>query len=116
MKRALTATSEAQVEAAADLVQREGTCCWGYPPIVASGVNATTLHYGVNDAPVDRKGLFLMDMGAEVDGYSCDITRTFPASGKVSPDQRAVYEAARASATPTTPPSPSSAASWSSSD
>jgi Xaa-Pro aminopeptidase len=93
MKRALTATNEAQVEVAADSVAREGTCCWGYPPIVASGANATTLHYMVNDAPVDRKGLFLMDMGAEVDGYSCDITRTFPASGKFSPDQRAVYEA-----------------------
>jgi Xaa-Pro aminopeptidase len=93
MKRALTATSEAQVEAAADLVQRESTCCWGYPPIVASGVNATTLHYDVNDAPVDRKGLFLMDMGAEVDGYSADVTRTFPPSGKFSPDQRALYEA-----------------------
>jgi Xaa-Pro aminopeptidase len=93
MRRALTATSEAQVEAAADLVQREGTCCWGYPPIVASGPNATTLHYDVNDAPVVRNGLFLMDMGAEVDGYSCDITRTFPASGKFSPDQRALYEA-----------------------
>ena len=93
MKRALTAPSEAQVEVAADSVVREQTCCWGYPPIVASGANATTLHYTVNDAPVDRKGLFLMDMGAEVEGYSCDVTRTFPASGKFSADQRAVYEA-----------------------
>ena len=93
MRRALTATSEGQVEAIADLTMRESTCCWGYPPIVASGANATTLHYQVNDAPVDRKGLFLMDMGAEVDGYSADVTRTFPASGRFSPDQRAVYEA-----------------------
>ena len=93
MKRALTATNEAQVEATADFTVRESTCCWGYPPIVASGANATTLHYQVNDAPVDRKGLFLMDMGAEVDGYSADVTRTFPASGKFSPDQRAMYEA-----------------------
>ena len=93
MKRALVATSEAQVEATADFVVREATCCWGYPPIVASGVHATTLHYDVNDAPIDRKGLFLMDMGAEVDGYSCDVTRTMPASGKFTPDQRAVYEA-----------------------
>src|SRR5438105_4300074 len=93
MKRALTATNEAQVEATADFVVRESTCCWGYPPIVASGANATTLHYDVNDAPVDSKGLFLMDMGAEVDGYSADVTRTIPASGKFSPDQRSVYEA-----------------------
>src|SRR5436190_13153097 len=93
MRRALTATSEAQVEAIADFTVRESTCCWGYPPIVASGANATTLHYQTNDMPVDRKGLFLMDMGAEVDGYSCDITRTIPASGKFSADQRAVYEA-----------------------
>jgi Xaa-Pro aminopeptidase len=93
MKRALTAANEAQVEATADFVVREATCCWGYPPIVASGANATTLHYDVNNAPVDRKGLFLMDMGAEVDGYSCDVTRTFPAGGKFSPDQRAVYDA-----------------------
>jgi Xaa-Pro aminopeptidase len=92
-KRALTATNEAQVEATADFVVREATCCWGYPPIVASGANATTLHYDVNDAPVDRKGLFLMDMAAEVDGYSADVTRTIPVSGKFTPDQRAVYEA-----------------------
>jgi Xaa-Pro aminopeptidase len=93
MKRALTAANEAQVEATADFVVRESTCCWGYPPIVASGANATTLHYQTNDMPVDRKGLFLMDMGAEVDGYSCDVTRTMPSSGKFSADQRAVYEA-----------------------
>ena len=99
MKRALTATSEAQVEATADFVVREATCCWGYPPIVASGANATTLHYMVNDAPIDRKGLFLMDMGAEVDGYSADVTRTFPASGKFSAEQRAVYEAVLAAQT-----------------
>ncbi len=100
MKRALTATNEAQVEAAADFAIRDaGNCCWGYPPIVASGVNATTLHYQSNDAPVDRKGLFLMDMGAEVDGYSADVTRTFPAGGKFSADQRAVYGAVLAAQT-----------------
>jgi Xaa-Pro aminopeptidase len=93
MKRVLTATGENQVDAVVDFTYKnEGTCCWAFPSIVASGRNATTLHYMKNDAPIDRSALFLTDLGAEFRGYSADVTRTYPASGKFSADQRAIYD------------------------
>jgi Xaa-Pro aminopeptidase len=94
MKRVLTATSENQVDAVVDFTYKDqGTCCWAFPSIVASGANTTTLHYMANNAPVDRAGLFLTDLGAEYLGYSADVTRTYPASGKFTADQRAIYAA-----------------------
>lgn len=94
MKRALTATNEREVQATIEYTFRVmGACCWGYESIVASGKNATTLHYESDDAPIDRKGLMLTDVGAEVDGYTADVTRTYPVSGKFTDAQRAIYEA-----------------------
>ena len=94
MKRVLTAVSENQVDAVIDFTYKDqGTCCWAFPSIVASGANTTTLHYMANNAPVDRASLFLTDLGAEYLGYSADVTRTYPADGKFSADQRAIYAA-----------------------
>lgn len=70
----------------------QGAGSMAYPAIVASGVNATCLHYGVNDKPVDKSGLVLVDAGCEIGGYAADITRTFPASGKFSPVQKDCYD------------------------
>ena len=64
----------------------------GYPSIVASGANACVLHYEENDSIVGDSDLILIDAAAEVDGYSSDITRTFPANGKFTDSQRAIYE------------------------
>jgi Xaa-Pro aminopeptidase len=94
MKRVLTATSENQVDAVIDFTYKDmGTCCWAFPSIAASGANTTTLHYMSNNGPVDRAGLFLTDLGAEYMGYSADVTRTYPASGKFTADQRAIHSA-----------------------
>ncbi len=94
MRRALTATHEYQVEATIEYVFRDsGACCWGFPSIVASGRNATTLHYESNDDPIAPGSLVLSDIGAEVEGYTADVTRTYPQSGRFSPEQRAIYEA-----------------------
>jgi len=94
MKRVLTATSENQVDAVIDFTYKDlGTCCWAFPSIAASGTNTTTLHYMSNNGPVDRAGLFLTDLGAEYMGYSADVTRTYPASGKFTADQRAIHDA-----------------------
>ena len=60
--------------------------------IVASGANACVLHYTENRAPIDPKGLVLIDAGAEKDYYAGDITTTVPASGRFTPEQRALYE------------------------
>ncbi|MCM8526499.1 MAG: aminopeptidase P family protein [Lentisphaeraceae bacterium] len=79
----------------ADFIQtcmNEGAGSMAYPPIVASGANATCLHYGVNDKALDKSGLVLVDAGCEIGGYAADITRTFPANGKFSPVQKDCYE------------------------
>jgi len=65
---------------------------WGYPSIVGCGPNATTLHYEESQGPVLKNGLCLMDVGAEYDHYSADVTRTFPVSGKFSKEQAEIYQ------------------------
>lgn len=62
-----------------------------FPSIVATGKNTTVLHYTRNDAPVKEGDLFLMDIGAAFDHYAADVSRTIPASGKFSPEQRKIY-------------------------
>lgn len=49
----------------------------GYDPIVASGKNACTLHYGKNEAKLQKGKPLLIDVGAKLGNYSADITRTF---------------------------------------
>ena len=71
---------------------------WGYYPIVAAGVNATVLHYNDNSAPLRDGELVLIDAGAEVDLYTADVTRTWPASGRFTAPQRAAYELVLAAA------------------
>src|SRR3954447_12508648 len=65
---------------------------WGYYPIVAAGANATVLHYNDNSDPIREGDLVLVDAGGEMDLYTADVTRTFPASGRFSDPQRAAYE------------------------
>ena len=50
---------------------------WGYPSIVGCGPNATTLHYIESQGPVKPGDLILMDVGAEYEHYTADVTRTF---------------------------------------
>ena len=65
----------------------------GYPSIVGAGHNGCILHYIDNYRPqVDQKDLILMDLGAEYRGYTADITRTIPISGKFSNEQKIIYE------------------------
>src|SRR5205807_5938453 len=64
---------------------------WGYPCIVGSGVNATTLHYETNKDQMKAGDLLLMDDAAEFDQYSVDVTRTIPVSGRFSKEQADIY-------------------------
>ncbi|HEY9045886.1 MAG TPA: aminopeptidase P N-terminal domain-containing protein [Ohtaekwangia sp.] len=65
----------------------------GYPSIVGAGHNGCILHYIDNYKPnVTNKEMILMDLGAEFHGYTADITRTIPISGKFSPEQKQIYE------------------------
>lgn len=63
-----------------------------YGSIVAAGKNACILHYRENDAVLRDGDLVLIDAGCEIDCYASDITRTFPVSGRFSPEQKAIYE------------------------
>jgi Xaa-Pro aminopeptidase len=93
MKFARPGMYEYQVQAALEYFWRlRGSRRNGYGSIVASGANACVLHYEENDSQVGADDLILIDAAAEIDGYSSDITRTFPASGKFTGPQRAIYE------------------------
>jgi Xaa-Pro aminopeptidase len=63
----------------------------GYPSIVGTGLNGTTLHYDKSRGQLQAGELVVMDMGAEYGYYSADVTRTIPASGKFTPRQLAIY-------------------------
>ena len=92
MTRSLTATQEHQVEATLEFTFRdEGATGIGYPSIVGSHWNATILHYGTNNDPIRRDGLMLIDAAAEVEGYSADVTRTWPVDGTFSEAQADIY-------------------------
>lgn len=63
-----------------------------YTSIVGSGENACILHYTHNDQEIKDGDLILIDAGCEVNHYASDITRTFPANGRFSPEQKALYQ------------------------
>ncbi|NIJ54458.1 aminopeptidase P family protein [Dyadobacter arcticus] len=64
----------------------------GYPPIVGAGANGCILHYIENEVTTVNNQLVLMDVGAEYHGYSADVTRTIPANGKFTDEQKAIYQ------------------------
>ncbi|HEX2403452.1 MAG TPA: aminopeptidase P N-terminal domain-containing protein [Acidimicrobiia bacterium] len=93
MRFAAPGLYEYQVQAALEYHWRLGGSRHnGYPSIVASGPNTCILHYVENDRLIENGDLILIDAAAEVEGYSADITRTFPANGVFSGPQRAIYE------------------------
>lgn len=71
---------------------RNGSRAPAYSSIVAAGDNACILHYNTNSAAIEKGDLVLIDAGCEYEYYASDITRTFPASGKFSDEQKAIYE------------------------
>ena len=68
-----------------------GDACHAYPPIVATGMHSCTLHHMSTNTRIKSGELVLVDAGCEYEGYASDITRTFPANGTFSPEQRAIY-------------------------
>src|SRR5262249_25648707 len=72
---------------------RSGARYSAYPAIVGSGPNSCILHYFRNNRAIGPDDLVLIDAGAEYGRYAIDVTRTFPASGRFSTEQRRVYDA-----------------------
>ena len=96
MKKALpVARHEYELQAVLDYeIRRQGARGHAYDPIVAGSLNACTLHYVHNDAPLNKKSLILFDIGARMNGYAADISRTYALSAPTK-RQQAVHEAVR---------------------
>lgn len=85
--------TEYAVEAALEgTYRRLGADGPAYNSIVATGDNATILHYTNNSDTLEDGQLLLIDSGAEYGWYACDVTRTYPVNGRFTPAQKAVYE------------------------
>jgi Xaa-Pro aminopeptidase len=84
--------TEFQAQAIVEYFMKKGGCEYqGYPSIGGSGRNSCVLHYTFNRKVMADGELFLSDMGGEYHGYSADITRTIPVSGKFSEEQKQIY-------------------------
>ena len=108
LKRAIDLSLDAQLEAmkmmrpglyeyqvAAKMVEVHamgGSEREGYAPIVGAGPNSTALHYDKLSRRIENGDMVVLDVGAQYSGYSADITRTIPASGRFTARQREIYE------------------------
>ena len=85
--------SETEIQGVHEYVYKKyGAEYEGYPSIVGGGNNGCVLHYIENNKPEVGDDLVLMDLGAEYHGYTADVTRTIPANGKFSPEQKLIYD------------------------
>lgn len=75
--------------------RRNGADRPSFSSIVGSGPNSTTLHYNANDRFMGAMDLVVMDIGASFKGYAADVTRTVPASGVFTNEQRTIYQLVR---------------------
>lgn len=93
MKACRPGMSEYQLEAEIQYeFGRNGARFPAYSSIVGAGKNACILHYTENSDTIKDGDLVLIDAGCELEYYAADITRTFPANGKFSKEQKALYE------------------------
>ena len=91
-----TAKNEYEIEALIEYVfRRSGAERPSFATIVGAGPNSTTLHYGADDGPIHLGDVVVMDIGASYKGYAADVTRTVPANGVYSPEQRQIYQIVR---------------------
>ena len=93
MRAAAPGKYEYEVEAAIEEVYlRNGAMSWGYPSIVGSGPNATILHYNRSSRRMESGDLLLVDAAGNYQGYTGDITRSYPINGKFTKEQRDIYQ------------------------
>jgi len=72
--------------------KRGGSVRPAFSSIVGSGIHSTVLHYPKHDQPIEAGSLVVVDIGADYGHYAADVTRTYPADGHFTPEQRRVYE------------------------
>jgi Xaa-Pro aminopeptidase len=88
---AVPGTPEYEIQAQFEFTFLRRGAHWGYPSIIGAGANSTTLHYETNRGQMRAGDVLLMDAAAEFDGYSADVTRTIPVSGRFTPEQAEIY-------------------------
>ena len=92
MKAVHPGMSELEIQGLHEFVHKKyGAEEVGYGSIVGAGANGCVLHYMENTKTKIGTELLLMDVGAEYHGYTADVTRTIPANGKFSQDQKLIY-------------------------
>ncbi|CAJ0596376.1 unnamed protein product [Cylicocyclus nassatus] len=72
---------------------RRGAEMLAYPPVVAAGARANTIHYLDANQRIAKGDCVLMDAGCDLNGYVSDITRCYPINGEFTPAQRSLYDA-----------------------
>ena len=93
MKAMHPGMSESEIQGIHEFVYKKyGSEFEGYPSIVGAGNNGCVLHYIENSKTKVENELVLMDLGAEYHGYTADVTRTIPANGKFSTEQKLIYD------------------------
>jgi Xaa-Pro aminopeptidase len=90
----LAGRTEREVAAASAAAIRERGGEPAFPAIVAAGPNGALPHAEPTDRSIRSGELVVFDLGAELDGYCSDCTRTF-AAGEPGDDERQVYELVR---------------------
>jgi Xaa-Pro aminopeptidase len=95
LERGLGGRSERDVARAAEARIRELGAEPSFPTIVAAGANGALPHAEPGEYKIGSGELVVFDMGAQLDGYCSDGTRTF-AVGEPGEEGRAVYETVRA--------------------
>jgi Xaa-Pro aminopeptidase len=74
------------------IFKKDGADYTAFPTIVGSGVNSTILHYEAGDRKFKDNDIIVMDVGSEYKNYASDITRSIPANGKFTSEQKEIYE------------------------
>jgi Xaa-Pro aminopeptidase len=93
MKAAHADMSELEIQGLHEFVHKKyGAENVGYGSIVGAGENGCILHYVTNTKTKVGNSLILMDVGAEYHGYTADVTRTIPASGKFTENEKLIYQ------------------------
>ena len=93
MKAIKPGMSELEIQGLHEFVHKKyGAEAVGYGSIVGSGENGCILHYMENTRTKVGNDMILMDVGAQYHGYTADVTRTIPANGKFSPEERIIYQ------------------------
>ena len=92
MKAAKPGMKEYELAAIIEYIfKKEGADYTAFPSIVGSGINSTILHYEAGSREFKKNDMIVMDIGSEYNNYASDITRSIPANGKFTPEQKEIY-------------------------